>query len=171
MRLSPVPILYWRDRDRLVDCARRQSALTHGASEAVDACAVFSELIAEAIAGRPKDEVLRARSSDYEPKIAEILNGGWRGKTRDQISSSGYVVHSLEAALWCVACTNDFKSAVVLAANLGDDADTVAAITGQLAGALWGASSMPEEWLERLAWRSRIDEMAGAIFDLGATGT
>ena len=110
MRLSPVPILYWRDRDRLVDCARRQSALTHGASEAVDACAAFSELIAEAIAGRPKDEVLRARSSDYEPKIAEILNGGWRGKTRDQISSSGYVVHSLEAALWCVAGATDFKS-------------------------------------------------------------
>ena len=169
MRLSPVPILYWRDRNRLVECARRQSALTHGAAEAVDACAAYSELIADAIAGTPKDEVLRSRPSDYEPNIAEILNGGWRGKTRNQISSSGYVVHSLEAALWCVASATNFKSAVVVAGNLGDDADTVAAITGQLAGALWGASSFPADWLERLAWRKRIDEMAGTLFDLSAT--
>lgn len=169
MRLSPVPIFYWRDQKRLLECARRQSVLTHGAPEAVDACAAFSELIADAIAGKSKDEVLRSRASGYEPKIAEILNGGWRGKTRNQISSSGYVVHSLEAALWCISNANDFKSAVVLAANLGDDADTVAAITGQLAGALWGASSFPVDWLEQLAWRKRIEEMADTLFDLGAT--
>jgi len=70
------------------------------------------------------------------------------------------VAHSLEAALWCVASTDSFDDAVLLAANLGDDADTTAAITGQLAGALYGASSIRKSWLETLAWRENIENLA-----------
>ncbi|NWN33755.1 hypothetical protein GY663_31750, partial [Klebsiella michiganensis] len=76
------------------------------------------------------------------------------------ISSSGYVVDSLEAALWCVGETGSFEAAVLLAANLGDDADTVAAITGQLAGALYGASAIPGHWRDRLAWHDEIAALA-----------
>ncbi|WP_338468158.1 ADP-ribosylglycohydrolase family protein [Novosphingobium sp. ZN18A2] len=68
-------------------------------------------------------------------------------EARDDIQSSGYVAHSLEAALWCVGRTGTFADAVLLAANLGDDADTTAAITGQLAGALYGLSGIPAHWL------------------------
>jgi len=71
--------------------------------------------------------------------------------------------HSLRAALWCVGRTFLFNEAVLLAANLGEDADTTAAITGQLAGALHGASSIPAPWLEKLAWRPQIAGMADAL--------
>jgi ADP-ribosyl-[dinitrogen reductase] hydrolase len=91
------------------------------------------------------------------------MAGSWRGKARDQIASSGYVAHSLEAALWSVARTSDFRSAILLAANLGGDADTTAAIAGQLAGAIYGVSGIPGEWLERLAWKPRIEGMARAL--------
>lgn len=79
---------------------------------------------------------------------------------RAEIASSGYVVDSLEAALWCLGETDSFAEAVLLAANLGDDADTVAAITGQLAGALYGAEGIPTHWRERLAWHDDIRALA-----------
>ena len=70
------------------------------------------------------------------------------------------MVHTLEAACWSVARTADFRSSVLLAANLADDADTVAAVTGQLAGALYGLSGIPEAWLDRIAWKGRLLEAA-----------
>jgi ADP-ribosyl-[dinitrogen reductase] hydrolase len=87
----------------------------------------------------------------------------WR-KHRHAVQSSGYVAHSLEAALWAIGRTANFRDAVLLAANLGGDADTTAAITGQLAGALYGLSTIPEEWLERLAWRDKIEHQANDLF-------
>ena len=67
------------------------------------------------------------------------------------------MLHSLEAALWSIGRTGDFRSAILTAANLGGDADTTAAITGQLAGALYGVSGIPPEWLEKVAWRDVIN--------------
>jgi ADP-ribosyl-[dinitrogen reductase] hydrolase len=126
----------------------------------VDACVAFAQLLAEAISGRSRDKVLAPRQFSGSTAIADILAGSWRGKPRGEIKSSGYVVHSLEAALWCVARTSSFRSAVTLAANLGDDADTLAAITGQLAGALYGLTGIPEAWLQRLAWRDKLESAA-----------
>lgn len=68
---------------------------------------------------------------------------------------------------WAVARTTDFRSAVLLAANLGEDADTTAAVAGQLAGALYGASAIPRAWLDALAWRERLEETAARLFDAG----
>lgn len=163
MRLAPVAIRFWNDRDSLRDVAGRQSRTTHAAPEAVDACVAFAQVLADAIAGRPRSEVLGSRSGAYAGAIGAIMRGGWRGKPRAAIRSSGYVAHSLEAALWCVDGTADFRAAVLTAANLGDDADTTAAITGQLAGALYGASGIPEDWLGRLAWRDRIEAKADTL--------
>lgn len=160
MRLSPVAIRYWQDDATRRDVAARQSRTTHGAPEAVDACVVFADMLAEAIAGRPRHEVMRLRSAQYSGRIPEVLAGSWRGQTRMTIRSSGYVIDSLEAALWCVARTSSFAEAVLLAANLGSDADTVAAITGQLAGALYGKAGIPARWIERLAWSHQIETMA-----------
>jgi hypothetical protein len=77
-------------------------------------------------------------------------------KTRDKISSSGYVVSTLEAALWGMHPTCSFEDAIVLAANLGDDFDTVAAVAGQFDGALYGGAGIPRRWLEQLAWAPEI---------------
>ena len=68
--------------------------------------------------------------------------------------------HTLEAALWCIDRSDDFAQAVLLAANLADDADTVAAVTGQIAGALWGLTGIRHDWLDRLAWRDRLENTA-----------
>src|SRR6266576_2132972 len=131
----------------------------------VDASVIFADMLADAIAGRPVNEVLRSRVGDFAGKISEIASGlTWRGKHRDQIRGTGYVVDSLNASLWAVSRTTSFRSAVLLAANLGDDADTTAAITGQLAGALYGLSAIPSAWLAKLAWRERIDTLARQLF-------
>ena len=90
-------------------------------------------------------------------------DGGWRSKAAAQIRGSGYVVESLEAALWCFARHDDFRSVVLAAANLGDDADTTAAIAGQLAGAFWGASGIPAPWLQRLCMADDIRTLAGQL--------
>ena len=160
MRLSPVVVRFWNDRERLIDTAAEQSRTTHGAEEAVDACRAFAELLADAIAGSPRAALLAPRPFEGAPAVANIVAGSWRGCARDEIRSSGYVVHTLEAALWSVARTGNFRNAVLLAANLADDADTVAAVTGQLAGALYGLSGIPERWLDRVAWKDRLLEAA-----------
>ena len=156
MRLAPVALRFWNDRPQLVSTAADQSRTTHAADEAVDACRAYAELIADAIAGRPRAALLAPRRFDGVPAIARVLAGSWRGRSRDTIRSSGYVVHTLEAAIWSVARTADFRAAVLLAANLADDADTVAAVTGQLAGALYGLTGIPETWRDRIVWKDRL---------------
>lgn len=159
MRLAPVMI--WgvsRSEADMRWVARRQSTTTHGAPACLDACEGFSLLVRDLILGATFEDALhKASTIAAQPEIARIFAGSWRSKNRDQIASSGYVVHSLEAALWCVANSRSFSEAILLAANLGDDADTTAAITGQAAGALYGRSGIPQPWLERLAWRERLE--------------
>ena len=176
MRLAPVALRFWNDRPRLIATAAGQSRTTHGAEEAVDACRAFAELLADAIEGSPRAGLLAPRSfkgteavssraacmhpedtdKEWAKAIADIMAGCWRGRPRDEIRSSGYVAHTLEAAIWSVARTGDFRNAVLLAANLADDADTVAAVAGQLAGALYGLDGIPDTWLERVAWKARL---------------
>jgi ADP-ribosyl-[dinitrogen reductase] hydrolase len=165
MRLAPVAVRFWNEPEQLSSIAARQSATTHGAAEAVSACVTFAGLLSEAIAGEPRSEVMRRRDERLAGKIRSIMGGSWRGKSRDEVSSTGYVAHSLEAALWSVGRTGDFRSAVLTAANLGEDADTSAAIAGQLAGALYGASGIPAEWLDKLAWQEKIRSVAERLFE------
>ncbi|MDE2729469.1 MAG: ADP-ribosylglycohydrolase family protein [Gemmatimonadota bacterium] len=163
MRLSPVALRYWDDRALLDATAAEQSRTTHGAETAVDACRGFAALLADAISGKAKADLLAPRPFDGSPEISRILAGSWRGKPREEINSSGYVASTMEAALWSVARTSDFKGAVLLAANLADDADTVAAVTGQLAGALYGLGGIPDDWLGRVAWKDRLLDVAGRL--------
>ena len=164
MRLAPVAIRHWQDDARLLDVARRQSMTTHAAPQAVEVCALFAQVLAEVIAGRDWQESIDGLDAEGDPEIHAIAAGAWRDKDRAEIASSGYVLHSFEAAFWCVARTESFRDAVLLAANLGDDADTTAAITGQLAGAVYGASTIPGPWLDKVAWREEIEGLARQLF-------
>lgn len=157
MRLSPVAIRFWKDRERLAEIAEVQTLTTHGAEECVDASIRFAGLLADVISGKNISDALRD-----EPTSG--INSVWRGAHRSKIQGTGYVVDCLNAALWAVSRTTSFRSAILLAANLGDDADTTAAVVGQLAGAVYGISGIPVEWLERLAWRSKIEAMADQLF-------
>lgn len=168
MRLAPVAVRFHRDRAKLRDAAARQSRTTHGAAEAVDACVVYAEMLADAIEGRPASEVLQGPDGDWVGAVAKIAAGSWRGKPRHKIRASGYVAHSIDASLWSVARSGTFAEAVLLAANLGEDADTTAAITGQLAGALFGASEIPQNWRKRLAQRDYIERLGSRLHSVAA---
>ncbi|WP_246731102.1 ADP-ribosylglycohydrolase family protein [Methylobacterium sp. 2A] len=156
MRLAPCAIRYHNDPERLRDAARRQSYVTHGATEAVDACEALATVLALLIQGEPLSDALSRSYGPFCPGVQRVIDGSFRGKTRNDIQSTGYVIHTLEASLWCVNETTTFRDAVLLAVNLGDDADTVGAVTGQIAGAAYGASTIPEQWFERLAWNKRL---------------
>lgn len=164
MRLAPIAI--WGVRageDTMRGAARLQSATTHAASQCLDACEGLAVILRAAILGASfKDAVSAAEGIGADP-IRAVLAGDWRGKERAEIKSSGYVAHSLEAALWCVEETSDFREAILLAANLGDDADTTAAITGQIAGALYGRDGIPAGWREKVAWGAEIIATAHSL--------
>ena len=163
MRLAPVAIRHWRDRAAMADVAAVQTRTTHGSLATLAASGTFATMLADAIAGDDLNTILSSLAAD-------TIEGGWRGLHRDAIEGTGYVVRSLQAAVWAVSRSTDFRSAVLLAANLGQDADTTAAIAGQLAGAVFGISGIPPEWLGALAWRERLETTAGHLFDAGASG-
>ncbi len=81
----------------------------------------------------------------------------------DEINSSGYVVHTLEASIWCLLKTNSYRDAVLTAANLGEDTDTTAAVTGGLAGLLYGYENIPKDWVEKLARKNDIEDLGGRL--------
>lgn len=165
MRLAPVAIRYWGDQPTRAEIAARQSMTTHGAEEAVQACVAFSDLLSDAIGGAPFERVFEPRSGSWPHAVSKVMSMAGLRRPRQDVRSTGYVIHSLDAALWSVADADDFREAVLTAANLGGDADTTAAIAGQLAGAIWGISGIPEPWLERLAWCDDIVAAAGRLFE------
>jgi ADP-ribosyl-[dinitrogen reductase] hydrolase len=124
-------------------------------------------MICGALSGRSKEEILFGEAGSFhgEPKIMAIARGQYRDKAAGQIRGTGYVVESLEAALWCFYHTDTFEAAVLKAANLGDDADTTAAVCGQVAGAYYGESGFPKKWLDRLVMRQEIAELADCLRD------
>jgi ADP-ribosyl-[dinitrogen reductase] hydrolase len=165
MRLAPVPMYYANDRQQAIEMAAESSRTTHGAAECLEACRLLCSLLLEALHGADKESILSVQRglSLSEPRIAAIAEGGYLNKSAGEIRGSGYVVESLEAALWCFHHTDCFEEAVLKAVNLGEDADTTAAICGQLAGAHYGAEAIPFRWLVKLARRQMIEEMADAL--------
>jgi ADP-ribosyl-[dinitrogen reductase] hydrolase len=164
MRLAPVVLFYYPSIAEVGAFCAESSRTTHAAPEAVQCCALFGLLLAKALAGEPKTSLRRLESGALsEPKVVSIANGSFVRKPRAEIVGSGYSVASLEAALWCFHNTDTFESAILEATNLGDDADTTAAITGQLAGAHYGVRQIPPHWLERLHMRSDIEATAEAL--------
>jgi ADP-ribosyl-[dinitrogen reductase] hydrolase len=147
VRLAPVAVRWWRDPDTAEAVARRQGLTTHAAPEAADACALLARMLAGAINGGGREAVLAPGvDPGWRPPIRAIAAGGWRGKAEADVRSTGHVVHTLEAAVWAFAGTASFEEAVLRAVNLGDDADTVGAVAGQIAGAVYGLGGIPERW-------------------------
>lgn len=162
MRLAPVVIFYQHRPDEALHYSAEQSVTTHQAPECLQACRLMAEVMLRAFQGLPKSAVLASSQQDptWTKAMREIAVGTYKSKQEIEIRGTGYVVQSLEAALWCFHTTESFKDCVLLAANLGDDADTTAAIAGQIAGAYYSVNSIPQDWLKRLAWGERISTMA-----------
>lgn len=168
MRLAPVPMFYYPDVAAAIRISGESSRTTHAAPECMDACRYFALLLCRAFAGEEKELVLAAPESEFTkaplaPKINAIAEGSYRTKKRDRIVGNGYVVNSLEAALWCFATTATYEEAILTAVNLGDDADTTAAICGQIAGAYYGTRVIPSSWLAKVALRGEIEALADRL--------
>lgn len=174
MRLAPIPLLYANDPKLAIAMAADSSRTTHGATAAVDACRYLAGLIVGAVQGESKDTLLSPKWSPVKglwdrehlhPAVTAVSVGSFLWKEPPAIRGTGYVVDSLEAALWAFAHTDDFRSGALEAVNLGDDADTTGAVYGQLAGAFYGASGIPIEWRERV-WRAKeITGMAERLLE------
>lgn len=160
MRLAPVVLFYASEPWDALTFAAESSKTTHAAVEAVDACRFFASLLLGALSGEDKETIL---SPGYTPDkhywgshplieaIDKIAKGSYKNKSRSEIKSTGYVVHSLEAALWAFYNSQSFEEGAINAVNLGGDADTIGAIYGQLAGAFYGETGIPIRWITKLA--------------------
>lgn len=170
MRLAPVPLLYANDARAAIEFASKSSRTTHGALEAVDACRYMSALIVGVLQGRPKQELLDGvfepiagiwNERPLAPAIQAIAAGSFKNAEPPRLSGmGGYVVPSLQIALWAFHHTDNFREGALLAVNLGYDADTYGAIYGQLAGAIYGEFGIPQEWREVIAKSDLITSLA-----------
>ncbi|MHB9031729.1 MAG: ADP-ribosylglycohydrolase family protein [Anaerolineae bacterium] len=177
MRLAPVPLYYHRDPSEAIRLAGESSRTTHAARAAVDACRYLAGLIVGALRGADKNELLSAgycpvpglwQEAPLQEAIAAIADGSFKHKQPPQIRGNGYVVNSLEAALWAFYASADFRAGCLLAINLGEDADTTGAVYSQLAGAYYGVQNIPPEWLQPLAMRDYITDLADQLVTLPA---
>ncbi len=181
MRLAPVPIRYLHcfpsEIARLATLAAESSIPTHASAQCVSSCQYMTLVLAGLMHGLDRDEVL---ADDWEPleqlrqheqlhpEVEEVVSGSFRKPQRGAVRGSGYVVKSLEAALWSFHDARDFREAVLKAANLGDDADTTGAVCGQFAGAFWGETGIPQEWLDGLAKREMIEQALVGLLPLAS---
>jgi ADP-ribosyl-[dinitrogen reductase] hydrolase len=164
MRLAPVPMFYFADVERVVRFSAESSRTTHGSAVCVDACRFFGLVLLRALRGASKEEIIsNCRELATSDAIKDIASGSYCDKMEDEIRGSGYVVRSLEAALWCFWVTDSFKEAILKAVNLGDDADTTGAVCGQVAGAFYGETGIPDRWLQRLAMVDEIRDMSDRL--------
>ena len=159
MRLAPIAILFRRSEAEARRSARRQARVTHTSEAALAATEALAALLVVALRTGDRAAVLRAANTHYHRK------------SRDQISSAPRAVDTLEAALWCIGGSGTFEEAIIKAVNLGGDTDTLGAVTGQLAGAILGASAIPRRWLHDLHSRARLIEVARRLHEVGKAVT
>lgn len=160
MRLAPVVLAYAGDAAAAIDAAATSSRTTHGARQAVDACRWFAGALLRELG------VDAPAPADLHPAIADVVGGSYRHNDPPAIHAGGYVVPTLEAALWAIDRATSFEEAVLAAVNLGDDSDTVGAVTGQLAGARYGVEAIPPRWLDVLVERERLERLADDLLAL-----
>ncbi len=179
MRLAPVPVAFAHDPARAVRLAGESSRTTHALPICVDACRYYGGLLVGAARGVAKPTLLAPRfapaaglwdAEPLHPDVGRVADGSFWTKEPPAIRGTGYVIDALEAALWAFASTDDYRGCVLAAANLGDDADTTAAIAGQLAGAHYGAEGIPADWRAKLALREGLEGLADGLVELALRG-
>lgn len=188
MRCAPIPLVYHRWPVLAQKLAARASTPTHPHPTCQEACQIYTQLITLMInkSGITKAElftalldfpftstILRTTFERYKDNSDEQSATSFERFVRTpdcEIKSSGYVVHTLEAALWAFFSTSSFQEGALKVVNLGDDADTVGAVYGGLSGAWYGIEAIPNEWIDGLQAKSMLDEVAGGVVELVEKG-
>jgi ADP-ribosylglycohydrolase len=158
---------------------KQVSSITHGHIRAVMACFYYLEFARQLIEGKTKFEIYKDLQTTLpsffnntgieSSEIAHfdrLLKANIADLPLSEIRSGGYVIEAIEASIWCLLTTDNYKAAVLKAVNLGHDTDTTAAVTGGIAGLLYGVDGIPEEWVKKIAKREEIEELAERFFKL-----
>ncbi|WP_432455614.1 MULTISPECIES: ADP-ribosylglycohydrolase family protein [unclassified Agarivorans] len=164
MRLAPIPIFYQQQPLAAVHYGGESSRTTHASPLCIDACRYLSLLLLSLIEGGDKQSFHHIAYTPQSDEISRIKAGEFLEKPYAALTGSGYVIESLESALWCFINSDDFESCVLAAANLGNDADTTAAIAGQLAGAYYGHQNIRQDWRQALHQHQQIASLADGLF-------
>ena len=166
--------------EKAVEYVHQVSALTHNHLRSKMACGIYFFMVMAILEeeGSLKEKLqkgMNAAQNFYRSDVLNLMEWVRYGRMTDlnefaqvkeeEIKSSGYVVDTIEAAIWCLMNTHSYKECVLTAVNLGDDTDTVAAIAGGLAGALYGYDDIPQEWRDTLIKRKYIEEMCERACD------
>ncbi len=175
MRMAPIPLAYRFTPEMALSYSEKMSRTTHAAVEPVDACRFYTMLILGGLEGVGKEKLLDLEftwkhfgpnNRGLTEKIARIAAGSYKELQPPKIRGTGYVVDSLEAALWAFFNSATFAEGALMAVNLGDDADTTGAIYGQLAGAYYGLDAIPRHWSSKISHSDLINTMADQLLDL-----
>lgn len=165
MRLAPIAVHHWSRPAEARRIAVLQSRTTHYSALSAAGCEYLAAVLCGLIEGKAWQEVSRpVIASEWPNEIKSLADHDWDKRDRDSIKSTGFVVHTLEAALWAVDTTNSFAEALLKAVNLGDDADSVGAVAGQLAGARYGLGTIPKNWRDVLIHRDKIERIGLKLF-------
>ena len=162
-----LPFVEW------LELIKNGSSITHSHDRSKLGCLIYAFVLYHLLTDQSRGAIENAlaRAECHLRDCAEfsyyhrIFSSNFANLTREEIKSTGYVVDTLEAALWCLLTTKDYKSCVLKAVNLGDDTDTVAAVAGGLAGILYGYDSIPLEWRNTLIKREYIEAMCETACD------
>jgi len=170
MRIAPVALFYADDVKVAMEMATKSSLTTHGLAICSDASMYMTGLIIGAIEGKSKDELLSVgyakklfeliKNYTFHQEVVALSKGDYKNKSRDAIEAKGYVISTLESALWAFYNTSTFDEGLIFVVNLGDDADTVGAVYGQLAGAYYGVDSIAKKYKDGLMRRDLIEKLA-----------
>lgn len=168
MRLAPIPIFYHDDYESCIKYSGESSRTTHGSAECIDSSKLFASLIFNAFHAGSQSGIFELNKYvPYCEKVSAIAALDFLSLTYDQLTGSGYVIESLNSALWCFMHGSTFEESILLAANLGNDADTTAAICGQISGAYYGMSGIPQHWREKIVMAKEIEELALQLYISG----
>lgn len=170
MRILPVSLYHhfkWKGVDKRLKDIHNVSMLTHAHERSVIACGIYDFVLEELINNPTKEAIKKGLNRAYDcydclgeiNTYSRLFKRDFESLSEDEIKSSGYVVDTLEAVIWCLLNTNSYKECVLKAVNLGEDTDTVGAIAGGLAGVIYGYNSIPTEWLDCLAKKEMIDKL------------
>lgn len=170
-----MPLFYYLRPEEAIEKSGLSSCTTHGTQSCIEACRYLGALLVGALNGVSKDELLSNRYTpvsmlwDKFPLIKEIDSiaaGSFKINEPPVIKSTGYVVDTLEAVLWAFYHSESFREGCLRVVNLGGDADTAGAVYGQLAGAYYGRHGIPESWINKLAKKDLIEDLAVKLFKM-----
>jgi ADP-ribosyl-[dinitrogen reductase] hydrolase len=181
MRIIPVALFFRQSGvDEMILRVHQVSSITHRHPRSLMACGIYCLMVRHLLAGRsPRDAYgdaigMAAGIYNAEPFHAEtrhfsrVLEGRIEELSEDRVNSSGYVIDTLEASIWCLLTTGSYDEAVLKAVNLGHDTDTTGCVTGGLAGVYYGMSAIPEEWVGTVARREEIQGLFGNFMNSGS---